>query len=853
MRRSRTRSSIVLVALSSMVLALMSAPARADTVGPEGFDGFALGSPNGQHGWSRTGAYDHEIADPSGIVPSFGDRALRVSNAVTSGSFGDHTFSQPNDDEAGEATADNSGQSGGVRQPYYEATWDFASAVPGAEQPGLNVVASPDKGDGGRMSWVQMADTPTGLEVNFFEYVDSAPLGTVANPANGRGPEDEFVLTTVAENLSRTVPHSVSLTMELRNGKHNDVVTVCVDGTECYTGTSWEDYFRWTQGPGDPEQTSTQHVSRTIDSMLFRTGGTAAPATSGNGFFIDELRTTTSPVPSDETIVVNENDGNGWFFYDDTNDSTATATGNFVTGPGTPPAGTGSAHLATPTAPDGQAIFTLAHVGTRLDAIGELGYSTYRASADAGNNLAIALQFGMDYDKTDTTTAFQGRLVWEPYLGGAGGAVIEDTWQTWDPLTAPGGWWMTSANPRVGDVIVPRVCAQGVATDCTWAQVKAAYPDAALAANPLGVVGFKAGSGWAGFNGNVDAFNLRVDGGATLYDFEHTLDVVGPITSDTDAVPQPVNEPGDLTLTANVDDSTTGGNTIASAEYNVDGGAYSPMDAADGTFDEVSEDVTATVSGLAAGPHTLCVRGTDSDGATGADDCVSITVDPKPTLSFTGDRSRTEPNTGTVNMTFSVLPSAASTEPMDVHWATAPGTATAPADFVAESGDLHWAPGSATARTFTVAIKGDLIDEFNETYTVNLSAPVNATIGDGTAVGRIVDNDPPPTISIRDAGVDEGDAGTTIMSFQVRMNRFSGKTVTVQYTTADGSAVAPGDYTTKSGTVTFMPGVRFRNVNISIKGDVVVEPNESLSINLFGATNATIGDPVGTGVIRNDD
>jgi hypothetical protein len=119
-----------------------------------------------------------------------------------------------------------------------------------------------------------MTDTPTGLDVNFYDYQDGAvePAGTCVNG-------DNFIFSNVASGLSRTVPHTIKVTMNFVPGAANDVVKVYVDGTLRHTGTSWEDYFRYCEG------TST----RTVDSVLFRTGGAAAPLTLGNGFLIDNL------------------------------------------------------------------------------------------------------------------------------------------------------------------------------------------------------------------------------------------------------------------------------------------------------------------------------------------------------------------------------------------------------------------------------------------------------------------------------------------------------------------------------------------------------------------------------------
>lgn len=259
--------------LAAAVCALvLTSSALADTVGAD-FESptYSPGTIDGQDGWSSLGAagsgcavYDHAVAAQSRYA-AFGGQSLRVSNAVVSGCFGDQTFSKPLADEAGETSAENGGMSGGTRQPYFDATWSFGSAT-GTYQPGLSVVASPDRGDGARMSWIQMADAADGLQVNFYDY------------AGG-----DFRFTTVASGLDRTVPHTIRVTMHFVDGPANDVVRVFVDGALAHTGTSWEDYFR--------EQES--NPTRTVDSILFRTGGTPgtddAPSTAGAGLLIDDL------------------------------------------------------------------------------------------------------------------------------------------------------------------------------------------------------------------------------------------------------------------------------------------------------------------------------------------------------------------------------------------------------------------------------------------------------------------------------------------------------------------------------------------------------------------------------------
>jgi Calx-beta domain-containing protein/von Willebrand factor type A domain-containing protein len=94
-----------------------------------------------------------------------------------------------------------------------------------------------------------------------------------------------------------------------------------------------------------------------------------------------------------------------------------------------------------------------------------------------------------------------------------------------------------------------------------------------------------------------------------------------------------------------------------------------------------------------------------------------------------------------VPATFTVsLLGGTSPNPVTVHYATANGTATAPADYAATSGDVTFAPGE-TAKPVTVLVNPDTVDEPNETFTVNLSAPVGAGLVDPTGVGTIVDDD----------------------------------------------------------------------------------------------------------------
>ena len=131
---------------------------------------FNIANVDGQDGWMKTGPYDATIVANSGTAAvAFGQQSLRISNATTSGSFADQTFSAPLTDGAGESTSTDGGQAGGERQPHFDTTFRFLSTTPGAEQPSLAVTISPDSGTGGRMSFLRLRDTPTGLAIDFVD------------------------------------------------------------------------------------------------------------------------------------------------------------------------------------------------------------------------------------------------------------------------------------------------------------------------------------------------------------------------------------------------------------------------------------------------------------------------------------------------------------------------------------------------------------------------------------------------------------------------------------------------------------------------------------------------------------
>ena len=165
---------------------------------------------------------------------------------------------------------------------------------------------------------------------------------------------------------------------------------------------------------------------------------------------------------------------------------------------------------------------------------------------------------------------------------------------------------------------------------------------------------------------------------------------------------------------------------------------------------------------------------------------------------------------------------------------------------------LTFAPG-VTSRTIDVGLPPDTTAESLETFDVRLFDPVGAFLQRESATAVIVDNDTPstsPRILVEDALVDEADGTASVV---VRLDAASGSAVTVNYATANGSALAGGDYVADSGTLTFQPGQVVKTVRIGLLDDGVAENSESFSLQLSGASGGQLAEPRATVVVADND
>ena len=158
-------------------------------------------------------------------------------------------------------------------------------------------------------------------------------------------------------------------------------------------------------------------------------------------------------------------------------------------------------------------------------------------------------------------------------------------------------------------------------------------------------------------------------------------------------------------------------------------------------------------------------------------------------------------------------------------------------------GDSTTGTGPSLAHTYAAA--GTYVARLAVSDGTNTAQSAPLTITVGTAAS--------PTLTVNDVTVTEGQSGTTAATFTVTLSAAGAATVTVGYATANGTAAAPGDYASVSGTLSFAPGVTTRTIAVQVAGDTTVESAETFTVALSAPTNATIADGSGTGTIVDDD
>ena len=301
--------------------------------------------------------------------------------------------------------------------------------------------------------------------------------------------------------------------------------------------------------------------------------------------------------------------------------------------------------------------------------------------------------------------------------------------------------------------------------------------------------------------------------------------------------------------------------TVGYATANGTAVAGSDFTAASGTLAFTGSTTTQTIpvtilnDALVEGSENFSLNlSSPSGNATIADNTVVTTItDNDHTITISPDFHVHE-GTGPATFQAIVVPALAVGETVTVIYATANGTATAPADFTATSGSLTFSNVNNPI-SINVPIINDATSEGAETFSMNLTGPsANATITDAQSIATIDDNDD-YKLSITNSTVNE-DAGTATFTVSIDKHPPAGDVITVDYATVAGTATAGSDFTATSGTLTFNnASLDNQNITVTILDDAVKEVLETYQVRLSNpsANAAFSGTGIGAGGITDDD
>ncbi len=212
------------------------------------------------------------------------------------------------------------------------------------------------------------------------------------------------------------------------------------------------------------------------------------------------------------------------------------------------------------------------------------------------------------------------------------------------------------------------------------------------------------------------------------------------------------------------------------------------------------------------------------------------------------DISIIEGNSGTKDAVFTISGMGAINQDIRVSYSTISQSAQGASDYLPRAGVATLTAANPTALV-TVPIVGDTFNEGLETFGLQLTFAENARIEDALGIATIIDNDPTPNFYVDDVQVTTTLAGDRIATFTVALDWPSGRDVSVQYATSDGTARAGIEYQGLVGTLDFAPGARTQQVVVPVMTSDVHSANKIFYLNLLGAVNAHFGDPQGVGTI----
>jgi len=302
-----------------------------------------------------------------------------------------------------------------------------------------------------------------------------------------------------------------------------------------------------------------------------------------------------------------------------------------------------------------------------------------------------------------------------------------------------------------------------------------------------------------------------------------------------------VTRTGNTAFSATVDYATAIDTAILGTDYTVQSGTLSFA------AGETSKTITvATIDdSIIEGNETLTVNLSNvSNGGTLANSSATGEIVDNDFAFAISEATATEGGA----LQFTITRTGNTAIAATVDYATVNDTAMSGTDYTTQNGTLSFAAGE-TSKIISVATVDDSVIESSETLRVNLSNVSNSgTLINSTATGTVTDND--FAFAIADSTTAEGEA----LQFTVIRSGNTTTAATVDFATANGTAISGSDYTAQSGTLSFAAGEATKIINVATVDDSVIEGNDTLTIILSNVSSlGTITRSIAVGTILNND
>jgi len=694
---------------------------------------------------------------------------------------------------------------------------------------------------------------PTGIEFSASSITENIPVGTVIGEFTATDPDSASAGGTIVvmnrSRLSRIARQSEEFTFELVSG----------------SGDTHNDYF----AIEDNQLVTTAEIDfEEIESLSFRVKVTDAAGDSfEESFTLSVTDSDDIPQLSISDVTVSEADGTAEITVSVSGDNYDTATVDYATGDGTAVAGTDYTTTSGSFSWDKDDTDSQTITVPLLDNEIDQADRTFVVTLSNANNATIdsgSATITIIDDDDEPTLTISDLTVSESVTGGKATVTVELTGASSEAIT------------------VDYATTDGTATAGTTDDYVATSGTLSWAAEATGTTTFDITINTDDIDESEETVIVTLSNStnAAISDSEATITIsddndapritIGDVTlteGDTQ-ISVPVTMTGKTSEEAWVEYSTSNGNgtTAASADYpdpdfdstssrltwdaGDEGVQYILIQVNDDDIDEVDQEFF--VVSLYDNSSSVALQDTAGNIYINDDD-------DEPTISLENlSSSPVSESAATVEAAVTV--DGRSSRDITLYYSTQNDTATAGEDYTAvTNGSLTWSALDTTAQSIRLTILDDETDEDDEEiFVLTLNSADNAQIDNANNSTNIVlqDDDDPPVISasVSNNGVDE-DVSDGQVIISVDIDRPSTQTITVTYTTVDGTAVAGDDFTAETNDLTWNPGEEDPfEVIIDITDDEIFESDEEFTFRLENVSaSASIGTADTTVEIRNDD